>query len=179
VTESELETESDENESGVDESDPDAPQSAEQEAGEQGIRFVLVPVPREHVLEVMRWVLFRAPQTEAKGAGHDAARVRNLLEQIDEPTKAFLMYLAKAVLEGDDLKLTDAAEDLDQDPSWVTNAVRVINQHAAGGGRVASVRTENAVGITGHTGKISFVTMRPDIARLVRAAAKRAGVDDA
>ena len=56
--------------------------------------------------------------------GVDAATVKAMFEQVDEPTRALLVYLAKAVLEGDDLRLTDAAEDFGQDPSWVTDALR-------------------------------------------------------
>ena len=38
-----------------------------------------------------------------------------------------------------------------------------------------TLRTEPKVGVLGQTGKVSYVTMRPDIARLVRAAASGVG----
>ena len=96
------------------------------------MRYVLVPVPSEYVLDVMRWVLFRTPDEEGQTTERDAARVVQLLEELDEDKRALLVLVAKAVAKEDTLALPDAAEELGQEPQAVTEGLRAINQQAFG-----------------------------------------------
>ena len=130
----------------------------------KSVRYVLVPVPSEFVLDVMRWVLFRAPE-ESEAPGGDEARVLQLLDALDEDQKAVLYLVAKSVAEDDNLRVQDAAQELGQRPPAVSEAVRAINQRALWTSEIVSVRTETGVGVNGQTAKISYITMRPEIAR--------------
>lgn len=136
------------------------------------MRYVMVPVPTEHVLDVMRWVLFRAPE-DGDVATRDSARVTKLVSEADELTRSILLLVAAAAVRDEPLRLSDIADELDHDPQVVRTAVRDVNQHALGAGRnLLTVRSETAVGVHGNTGKIAYIAMRPDLARMVRAAAK-------
>jgi hypothetical protein len=143
------------------------------------VRYVLVPVPSEYVLDVMRWVLFRAPDEQAGNeTGRDLARVESLLSELDDFMRSLLLLVAKSVAADDALKLTDAADELDRRPQDVSDAVRAINLKAVWGKDVVTLRSEPAVGVRGQHGRASVLTMHPDIARLVRAATRSASVSD-
>lgn len=138
------------------------------------MRYVMVPVPSEYVLDVMRWVLFRAPDEDSDNGMRDGLRLKNVLEEADELTRSLLVLVAKATIADNiPVRLTDAAEDLGQDAATLRAALRDLNLYALEGGRtLVKVSNEAAVGVHGRTGKISFLAMRPDHARLVRAAVK-------
>ena len=138
------------------------------------MRYTLVPVPKEHVLDVMRWVLFHAPDEEGEGTGRNQARVIQLLDALDDFKRALLVLVAKSVATDDSLTLRRAAEKLGTPSREVSDSLRKINQQAVWGRDVVTLREETVVGVLGKTGKIKYVTMRPDIARLVRAAARSA-----
>jgi len=140
------------------------------------VRYTLVPVPSEYVLDVMRYVLFIAPDEEGQSTGRDKARVLQLLDELDDFKRALLVLVAKAVTEDDSLRVSDAAQQLDQPPQVVSDAVRAINTQAYWGQDVLSLRAETSIGVLGQRGKISYVTMRPDIARHVRGASRSANV---
>jgi hypothetical protein len=140
------------------------------------VRYTLVPVPSEYVLDVMRWVLFRVPDEGGESTGRDKARVIQLLEELDDFKRALVVLIAKSVLRGDSLTLRDAAEELGQPPQVVSDSLRAINRRALEARDIVTLRTETAVGVLGQRGKASVVTMRPDIARMVRAAARSASV---
>lgn len=135
--------------------------------------YTLVPVPSEYVLDVMRYVLFIAPDEEGQSTGRDKARVLRLLDELDDFNRSLVVLVAKSVTEDDALRLSDAAEQLGKASQMVSSAVRAVNVQAHWGRDVMTLRAETTVGALGQTGKISYITMRPDIARLVRAAAAR------
>jgi hypothetical protein len=132
----------------------------------------MVPVPREHVLDVMRWVLFRAADEDSEGTGRDAARVAQLLDGLDERTRSLALLVAKATVEDTPLRLTDAADELGLESQTVTVLIRDLNQRAMWGRSVIRTQAEKAIGVHGQTGKVSYLMMRPDIARLIRTTAR-------
>lgn len=133
------------------------------------MRFVMVPVPREHVLDVMRWVLFRAPEEDGTSDMRDAARLRTICEESDDLTMSLLVRVARATVDGDTPRLTDVADDLGEAPDTIRATLRTLNAWALGGGRdLVKVSNEPAVGVHGNTGKISFLMMRPEHAHFVR-----------
>lgn len=140
------------------------------------MRYVMVPVPTEHVLDVMRWVLFRAPE-EDPSAMKDAASLRTLWEEGDDLTRGILHLVADATANDVPLRLTEAADQLDQDAGAVRAALRRLNATALAGGRsLVRVSEEIAVGIEGNRGRIAFLTMRPEHARLMRTTMKTSHV---
>jgi hypothetical protein len=134
----------------------------------------MVPVPREYVLDVMRWVLFRAPDELGETTGRDVVRVEQLLSELDEFQRSVLVLIARSVGGDDELRLTDAAAELNESPQAVSDSIGAINRQAAWGRDVITLRPESAVGIHGRVSKLPAVTMRPEIARIVRTTVRSA-----
>jgi hypothetical protein len=134
------------------------------------MRFVMVPVPREHVLDVMRWVLFRAPDDDDPRGMRDHARIKTFLEGTDPATREVLHLVAKATSSSDALRLTDVTEQLDVEADVVRGILRDINRNALGAGRdLVQLAQETTVGVHGQTGRVLFLRMRPEHASVVRA----------
>jgi len=138
------------------------------------VGFVLVPVPAEHVLDVMRWVLFR---TDVEGTGDvhpDVPRVTALLDTAEPGLRRLLEAVAEATIQGEPLRLRDLADELEQSTGDVTDTIDAINATALGHDRpLIEVRPETAVGVDGNTGRITHLAMRPQLARIVRLARRR------
>lgn len=138
--------------------------------------YVMVPVPAEHVLDVMRWVLFRTPEEDGVNDMRDRARLSAFMADATDVTRSILARVARAAVNDDPLRLSDVADDLDLDTEVINATIKELNNFALGPGRVlVTVRMESAVGIAGNTGKIAYLSMRPNLARAVRELAK-AGV---
>jgi hypothetical protein len=155
--------------------EPDTAEVIEAPAGQgdDQPRYVMVPVPRQFVLEVLRWILFRAPGERTDGTGRDAARMVELVEEAHAAERALLLRVARATIRDEALRLDDAAEELGQSAQDIGAMVRRINQRALGGGRnLMRIRSDPGVGVRGVPGRTSYLEMRPDFARAVRDAAK-------
>jgi hypothetical protein len=143
--------------------DPSAPK-------ETGMRYVMVPVPREHVLDVMRWVLFRAPD-DIDSADQLKMQVAIVVKETDDFGRAVLRLVAGAAQKNEPLSLSDAAGELQADSQATSTAIRDLNQLAFAGRRLLiDVRAETTVGPRGKRGKTSFLVMSPEIAHLVKSA---------
>ena len=131
------------------------------------MRYVMVPVPSELVLDLMRWLQFR---TEPEQPEEDEANLRRLLADTDERTRALLVLIAKGTIEGAPVRLSDAADVLEQEPAAVRAALLAADLQALGPGRtLVKVLNESEVNEFGRTGRVSYLAMRPHHARLVRA----------
>src|SRR6266540_2109515 len=76
------------------------------------MRYVMVPVPSEYVLDVMRWVLFRAADEDASALKQDEDRVLELIRDADEFTRSLLAVVAAARTGGRRCDDCGAGEDL-------------------------------------------------------------------
>jgi hypothetical protein len=130
------------------------------------------------VLDVMRWVLFRAPDEQGHSSGRVLARIKTLLNDLDDFQRSLLVLVAKSVGDEDSLTLRDAADELGHPPQQIGEAVRALNQTAAWGREVVTLRPETTVGVRGHHGKISVLTMSPETARAVRTAMRSPSVPE-
>jgi hypothetical protein len=140
------------------------------------VRYVLVPVPSEYVLDVMRWVLFRSPDEEGDTSGRDLARVEALVSELEELERSVLFMVAKSVWKDDSLSLRHAAEDLEQPAPLILDTIRAINRKSMWGRDMIMVRQDTAVGVLGVHGRVSVLTMLPETARLVRTAMRSSSV---
>jgi hypothetical protein len=137
------------------------------------MRYVMVPVPAEHVLDVMRWVLFRAPDEDYETVARDAARVADFMADADDLTRSVLLRVAEATLTDEPLRLSDVATELDSEAQSINSVIRRANLVALGEERaLIEIRFESAIGVHGQTGKVSFLGMRPHLARQVRSVAR-------
>lgn len=83
--------------------------------------FVLVPVPEQFVLDVMRWVLRRSRAIAPFGAGAhgttpwDAAAIAQLLNELDDPSRRLLGFVATAARDGREVTVGEAERELELD----------------------------------------------------------------
>lgn len=133
----------------------------------------MVPVPAEHVLDVMRWVLFRATEDE-EARLQDEQRVTELVAEADEPTRRLLVAVAAATLKNESLRLQDLAFELELEVGETNLAIEALNERALDGRELIEVRKDPTVGVRGKLGAKPFVTMRPDLAPIVRTATRAA-----
>jgi hypothetical protein len=138
------------------------------------MRYVMVPVPSEYVLDVMRMVLFRAPEDDEGSAMREEARLLRLMDEADDETRDLVLLVAKATIEDTPLRFADAADALELSPDALTDRLRSVNALALGGGReLIAISNEVAVRVHGNVGKNRYLVMRPEHARLLRAASAR------
>jgi hypothetical protein len=107
----------------------------------------------------------------------DEARVRTVLKEANDLERSLLLLVAKRALENDPPTVTDVAAEFDEPAQSIRVIVRTLNQRA-GNTEIVKVQDETAVGVLGKTGRIAFLAMRKEIARLIRAEAKATGVAD-
>ena len=126
------------------------------------MRYIMVPVPSEHVFDVMRWVLFRSPD-EAKSVVLDQARMKTIIGQADERTRSLLLIVATAAIEDTTVDLTDAADATGLSPDTARVVLRDLNVMARGVAQtMVMVSNETDIG-----GAASVLSMQPRHAQLV------------
>jgi hypothetical protein len=114
-------------------------------------------------------VLFRTPEDDGASELRDRVRLMSFLGEASGTTRALLTRVARAAVTDEPVRLSDVADDLDLEIDVLNAAIKELNNFALGPGRVlVQVRMETAVGITGNTGKVAYLSMRPSMARLVR-----------
>jgi hypothetical protein len=102
------------------------------------------------------------------------ASVSALVASAGPDIRAMLGRIADATIRGEPPRLRDLADELGQDPADLKDAIDELNLHALKDQRpLLEVRTETAVGVTGVPGRIAYVSMRDDLARIARASLRR------
>lgn len=136
--------------------------------------YVLVPVPTEFVLEVMRWVLFRSTDDPDQQGEPSADRVERLLTEVDDVTRRMLVLVARSTAGGEAAQLRDLADELEIEPSHLRDVITALNesQPLDDGRDVIEIRADVNVGVHGKRGTSAFVSMRPDVAPVVAAVAR-------
>jgi hypothetical protein len=136
---------------------------------EKRLGYILVPVPTEYVLDVMRWVLFRAPDADELVA-RDIEQVERFLTDTDDATRSLLRLVASATIKGEPLQLRDLADELGEEPQAVRDAIERLNDEVLEDDdrSLIELRNDVAVGVYGRTGTMAFVSMRLALARTVR-----------
>lgn len=143
------------------------------------MRYVMVPVPSEFVLDVMRMVIFRAPDDDEVSDMRDESRLVTLLREADDGTRALLALVARATNDNEQLRFSDAADELEVDGDALRAQLAKLNAEALGGGRqLIGITDEIAVRVHGNVGRNRYLVMRPEHARMVRAIARRTALQD-
>lgn len=140
--------------------------------------YVMVPVPEEHVQDVMQFIL--REMAKASLGPWDEESVTALFHEIDEANRSLLAYVARATLSGADITEPQAAEMMQLRQREVAGLLRELNDHAAKANRPALVSAP-VVKETLPNGRITekrVLTMSEEVAQLVRDA-ERAELADA
>jgi hypothetical protein len=139
------------------------------------LRFELVPVPTEHVLEVMRWVLFRALESE-EARKQDERSVTTLMADADARTRALLQIVAKAALKDEPRRFRDVADEMGEDRADVRALIDALNEEVLDDEReLFETWVETVVGLEGREGSVVRISMRKDLAQVVRTAGRSGG----
>lgn len=129
----------------------------------------MVPVPSEYVMDVLRMVVFQAPDPEDTSGMRDHARLRAILETADDATRNVVLLIARATLGDDQIRFSDAAEELGLDGDALRVVLRELNSTALGGDReLIMISDEVAVRVHGNRGRDRYLNMRVEHARMVR-----------
>lgn len=132
--------------------------------------YVMMPVPEEHVEEVMAFVL-RAI-TKASIEPWDAESITSLYNDVDEATRSLLAFVARAAADGGELVDADAARRIQMTVRETTGILKELNTLTRETDRPAliHVRVVSERQANGRTTDQRVLQIDPDVAEFVRAA---------
>jgi|Tabmets5t2r1_1033131.scaffolds.fasta_scaffold14573_1 hypothetical protein len=130
--------------------------------------YVMVPVPEEHVQDVMQFILREVARAALEP--WDDESVSQLFQEVDEASRSLLAYTARASMGGTDITEAQAADMMQLHQREVIGIVRELNERAAKANRPGLVATR-AVTETlpnGRTTEKRVLSMSDEVAPLVR-----------
>jgi hypothetical protein len=132
--------------------------------------YVMMPVPEEHVEEVMQFIL-RA-MARASIQSWDEPSIADIYHRVDEASRSLLAFVARASVDGEELAATDAARRIQLTPREALGIVNELNGVTREENRPNLI---NARSVTerlpnGRTTEKRVFQMEPDVAELVRQA---------
>ena len=130
--------------------------------------WVMVPVPDEHVQEVMEFVIRTI--TRANVEDWDAPAVEEYFREADEATRGLLSMVSRATVSGKDLTDQKAADFLQLNLRETLGIMREINDNVRAAGRpflIASGTLEEELP-NGRVREVRILTMPPTLAKWVR-----------
>ena len=132
--------------------------------------YVMVPVPEEHVQDVMQFVVRMASQATLEPWTQEA--LGELFDEIDEAARALLSAVAKGVISGRPLNEADAAAVIGMTWREVTGMVRELNDAAASRSHPALVsrRSVSTTLPNGRTREVRALIIDDEVAPLVHEA---------
>jgi hypothetical protein len=132
--------------------------------------FVMVPVPEDHVLEVMQFIV--REMAEASAEPWDGASIAEFFDDVDEASRSLLAYTARASLGATDLTEGQAATMMQIRQGDVAGITRELNDRAMKANRPALL-VRRAITETlpnGRTAAKPVLWMSDEVAHLVREA---------
>lgn len=132
--------------------------------------YVMVPVPEEHVQDVMQFVLREV--AKASQEPWDEESVSEAFHEVDEAGRSLLAYTARAALGGTDITEAQAADMMQLRSREVAGIVRELNELATKANRPSLVvtRTVTETLPNGRTTEKRVLVMSEEVAPFVRAA---------
>lgn len=132
--------------------------------------YVMVPVPEEHVADVMQFIL--REMAKAAQVPWDEDAVSALFHEVDEASRSLLAYVARASITGTDLTEAQVADLMQLRQREVTGIMRELNERAAKDDHPALLGTRVVTETlpNGRTTEKRVVWMSEDVAALVREA---------
>jgi predicted ATP-dependent protease len=140
--------------------------------------YVMVPVPEEHVQDVMQFVL--REMARASLEAWDEKSVSELFHEVDEASRSLLAYTARASMSGTDITEGQAADMMQLRQREVVGIVRELNERATKANRptLVTTRTVTETLPNARTVEKRVLWMSDEVAPLVRDA-ERAELADA
>jgi len=130
---------------------------------------VMVPVPEEHVEDVMQFILRAIAR--ASIVPWDEASLGETYHEVDETTRSLLAFVARAEAEGKELDSGTAARQIQMSPREVNGILNELQTMTRDSNRpplvVVRVATQRLA--NGRTTEQRVVSMEPEVADLVRA----------
>jgi hypothetical protein len=140
--------------------------------------YVMVPVPEEHVQDVMQFVLREVAKASLEP--WDEKSVSELFHNVDEESRSLLAYAARATISGKELSEAEAADLMQLRQREMAGIMRELNERATKANHpvLVSARTVTETLPNGRTAEKRVVWMTEELAPLVRDAerAELAGV---
>jgi hypothetical protein len=129
--------------------------------------YVMVPVPEEHVQDVMQFILREVAKASVEP--WDEESVSALFHEVDEASRSLLAYAARATVNGADITEAQAADMMQVRAREVTGILRELSERAAKANRPTSLgaRTVTEALPNGRTTEKRVLWMSEDVARLV------------
>jgi hypothetical protein len=132
--------------------------------------YVMVPVPEEHVEDVMQFILRAIARASIKPWDPDS--VSRVFFEVDEAARSLLAFVARAAADGSDLDAAEAARKIQltvRESLGIMNELNVIsrdeNRPNLITARMVTDRLPN-----GRMSEKRVLNMEPEVAELVRAA---------
>lgn len=139
--------------------------------------YVMMPVPEEHVEEVMQFILHTIDRASIEP--WDAESITSVYSDVDEATRSLLAFVARASVEGGELADADAARRIQmtvRETAGIMNELNTLtretNRPPLINVRVASERQPN-----GRVIERRVLQMAPEVAEFVRDAEQAELVD--
>jgi hypothetical protein len=130
--------------------------------------YVMVPVPEEHVQDVMQFILREVAKASIEP--WDDASISQLFHEVDEASRSLLAYTARASMSGTDITELQAANVMQLSAREVSGIVRELNAEAAKANRpgLVTARTVTETLPNGRTSDKRVLSMSDEVAPLVR-----------
>ena len=130
--------------------------------------YVMVPVPEEHVQDVMQFVLREVARASLEP--WDEKAISTLFHEVDEEGRSLLAYVARAIASGKEISEADAATLLQLRQREMAGLVRDINERASQANRpnLVFTRTVTETLPNGRTTDKRVLAMSDELAPLVR-----------
>jgi hypothetical protein len=140
--------------------------------------YVMVPVPEEHVQDVMQFILREVARASLEP--WDGESISQLFQEVDEASRSLLAYTARASMSGTDITESQAADMMQLRQREVAGIVRELNERATKANRPTLVANRSVTETlpNGRTVEKRVLWMNDEVATLVRDA-ERAELADA
>jgi hypothetical protein len=129
--------------------------------------YVMVPVPEEHVQDVMQFILREIAKASLES--WDSESVSELFHKVDEASRSLLAYTARASISGTDITEAQAADMMQLRQREVAGIVRDLNERAAKASHPALVGTRTVTETlpNGRTTEKRVLWMNDEVASLI------------
>jgi hypothetical protein len=130
--------------------------------------YVMVPVPEEHVQDVMQFVLREVAKASLEP--WDEGSVAELFREVDEASRSLLAYTARASMGGTDITELQVADMMQLRQREVVGLLRELNERAAKANHPTPVitRTVTETLPNGRTAEKRVLSMSDEVALFVR-----------